>query len=170
MRSRPIFNSLSIVLTAILLLLGGAWSARSFFVHAHDGAPHVHHVSVVDRLSHTKAPASAGTRSSQSLQPTKKQGHVEGFHGGSLPGGHGEDAPEPSICRLFDLHCTQSRSCDLMPDDLQRSSPQLATVSCTPLLASAPLTGISDHSMPAPWNASCGTARFILLTSQTFLI
>ncbi|OWY71019.1 hypothetical protein B7486_10430 [cyanobacterium TDX16] len=150
--------------------MGGAWSARSFFVHAHDGAPHVHHVSVADRVSYAKAPDSAGTHSSQSLQPTERQGHAEGFHGGSLPGGHGEDAPEPSVCRLFDLHCTHGRSCDLTPDDLHGSSPQLSTVSCTTLLASAPLTGIYDHSMPAPWSASGGTARFILLTSQTFLI
>lgn len=170
MRSRPFLSSLSIVLTALLLLVGGAWSARSFFVHAHDGAPHVHHISVADRLSYTNAPDSVETPSNQSLQRTEKRGHVEGFHGGSVPGGHGEDAPEPSVCRLLDLHCTQGRSCDLMPLDLQQLSPQLATASGTALLASAPLTGLSDFSSPVPWNMGGGTARCILLTSQAFLI
>ena len=170
MRSRPFLSSLSIVLTALLLLVGGAWSARSFFVHAHDGAPHVHHISLADRLSYPKARVSVETPSNQSFQRTEKLGHVEGFHGGSVPGGHGEDAPEPLVCRLIDLHCTQGRSCDFMPDDFQRLSPQLATVSVTALLASAPWTGIDDFSSPVPWSASGSVARCILLTSQSFLI
>lgn len=169
-RLRPFLSSMSIVLAAVLFLIGGAWSARSFFVHAHDGTPHVHHITTADRLAFAHGTESLGSQSYQASESTQKQGHAKGFYGGSVPEGHDKDAPDPSVCRLFDLHCNQSRLFEFMPDDFGNLNSPLAVVSCAALLASTPVTGLNHLSTPVPWNTGGSTARSILLTSQAFLV